>query len=78
MIDTITRFVQALPDMPGKMHLITLFKALGDRLSSQPLATAGLVIKAGGGVLTKIGATPTMASPMGSWSPSPPRRICRP
>jgi len=58
MIDTITRFVQALPDMPGKMHLITLFKALGDRLSSQPLATAGLVIKAGGGVLTKIGATP--------------------
>lgn len=62
MIDTITRFVQALVSQPGKRELLTVLKALGDRLSTQPIRTAGLVIKAGGGVLAKIGAADFYAS----------------
>lgn len=37
--------------------LATPMKAIADRQSCVALATAGLVIKAGGGVLAKIGAT---------------------
>jgi len=56
MNDTITRYVQAMASAPGRSGLLTVLKALGDRLSSQPLATAGLVIKAGGSTLAKTGS----------------------
>lgn len=56
MNDTITRYVASLPDNPGKRYLLTVLKAMGDRLSSQPLSTAGLVIKIGGSTLAKTGA----------------------
>ena len=36
--------------------LLPLLNALADRMSSQATSTAGLVIKAGGGVLAKIGS----------------------
>ena len=36
--------------------LLPLLSALADRMSSQATSTAGLVIKAGGGVLAKIGS----------------------
>lgn len=60
--DTITRNLQPLASQPGKQHLLTVLKAIGDRMSSQPLRTAGLVIKAGGGVLAKIGSADYYAS----------------
>lgn len=54
--DTITRYLANVADAKDRLALMTLFKALGDRYSSVATSTAGLVIKAGGGVLTKIGA----------------------
>lgn len=57
MNDTITRYVASLPDNPGKRNLLTVLKAMGDRLSTQPLASAGLVIKAGASALAKTGST---------------------
>lgn len=57
MIDTITRHVSALVNLPGRLSLLKVFKAIGDRLSCQPLASAGLVIKAGTSALAKTGAT---------------------
>lgn len=56
MLDTVTRYLEGLHDHKNRYHLRRLFRPLADRLSSQALLTAGLVIKAGGGVLTKIGA----------------------
>jgi hypothetical protein len=57
MRDTITRHVSPIRNLPGNSELLTVFKAIGDRLSCQPLSTAGLVIKAATSTLAKIGAT---------------------
>ena len=48
--------VAPMSNMLDKRALLPLFNALADRMSSQATSTAGLVIKAGGGVLAKIGA----------------------
>lgn len=56
MNDTISRHIAALAEQPGKASLLTVLKALGDRFNSQPLATAGLVIKAATSTLAKTGA----------------------
>lgn len=57
MLDTITRYVAGLSNPMDGYNLQRVLSPLGDRFSSQPLNSAGLVIKAGGGVLTKTGAT---------------------
>lgn len=54
MQDTLQRYLSALPQGQGKLRAV--FRAICDRLSSQATSSAGLVIKAGGGVLAKIGA----------------------
>ena len=59
MEDTITRYVAALAPQPGKAELLTLLKALGDRLSSQAVTGAGLEIAAGSSPLAQIGSTVT-------------------
>ena len=57
MKDTLTRYLAPLANQPGKAELTVALKAMADRLSSQPLATAGLVIKAASNTLAKTGAT---------------------
>lgn len=56
MKDTITRYLKTLASQPGERSLLTVLKAIGDRMSSQPIRTAGLVIKAGASALAKIGS----------------------
>ena len=56
MLDTMSRYLAGLDDAANARALRPLLTTLIDRYSSQPLRTAGLVIKAGGGVLAKIGA----------------------
>lgn len=56
MKDTITRKIGALPGGLGRAELLALSKALGGRLASQPLSSAGLVIKVGGSALAKTGS----------------------
>lgn len=62
MNDTITRYLKSLASQPGEQALLTVLKAIGDRMSTQPLRTAGLVIKAGGSALAKIGSADYYAS----------------
>jgi len=56
-------YQQLLPisEPSDRETLRVLFSAIVDRLSSQTLGNAGLVIKAGGGILAKTGATATSA-----------------
>lgn len=56
MLDTITRYLEGVSDRRTVHAIRTILNSIGDRFSSQPLTSAGLVIKAGGGVLAKIGA----------------------
>lgn len=56
MIDTLTRYLENVKNLRDRHGLRGPLVTLVDRYSSQPLRTAGLVIKAGGGVLAKIGA----------------------
>lgn len=56
MQDTMSRYLQSLANVQDAYALNRILAPLVDRYSSQPLRTAGLVIKAGGGVLAKIGA----------------------
>lgn len=57
MQDNITRIVGAMPASPGNRYLLTMLSALADRLSSQALGSAGLVIKAGSSAVAKTGAS---------------------
>lgn len=57
MQNTVAQQVAGLASSSDQGALRPLLNALADRMSSQALATAGLVIKAGGGVLAKVGAT---------------------
>lgn len=57
MQDTVTRKLAGLPGETGRAALAPIFAALADRFASQATSSAGLVIKAGGGTLAKIGAT---------------------
>jgi hypothetical protein len=56
MLNNITQYLQGLTAGRDREALRLPMQALGGALSTQPLKTAGLVIKAGGGVLAKIGA----------------------
>lgn len=59
MIETITRFLNNLTSTNDRRALQPVLSALGDRLSSQTLGSAGLVIKAASNVLAKTGASAT-------------------
>lgn len=53
---TIQQFSQGIAGGLAQRAVRGITEPIGDRLSSLPLTSAGLVIKAGGGVLTKTGA----------------------
>lgn len=65
MLDTMSRYLQGLANVKDSYALQRVLAPLADRYSSQPLTTAGLVIKAGGGVLAKIGAADFYATAAG-------------
>lgn len=54
--DTITRYLVGMAGTKDAYTILRVVAPIADRMSSQMLTTAGLVIKAGGGVLTKTGA----------------------
>lgn len=53
MNDTVTRYLEAIPSQRLKECLRALLNPIVDRFSTQCLSSAGLAIKAGGGVLAK-------------------------
>src|SRR4051812_45893972 len=57
MLDTTTRYLSGLPNPMEAYNLSRIFSPLVDRYSSQPLNSAGLVIKAGGSALAKTGSS---------------------
>jgi hypothetical protein len=65
MLDTIGRYLQGLSNVKDARFLQTIINPIGDRYSSQPLTSAGLVIKAGGSTLAKTGAADFYASVTG-------------
>ncbi len=56
MLDTVGRYFQSLSNYKDAAIIQRVLGPIADRYSSQALTTAGLVIKAGGGVLAKTGA----------------------
>lgn len=65
MQDTISRYLQGLADVKDARFLQFVTNPIGDRYSSQPLTSAGLVIKAGGSTLAKTGSADFYASVQG-------------
>ena len=57
MLDTVGRFIQGLSNPIDANFLSRILSPIGDRYSSQPLASAGLVINGAGAAFAKIGAT---------------------
>jgi hypothetical protein len=57
MLDTVGRYMQGVNlDNQSGYLLMRIINPLADRMSSQPLTTAGLVINAGGAAFPKTGA----------------------
>lgn len=65
MFDTITRYIAGIASERDRHWVRSVVVPIGDRLSSQPLNTAGLAIKAGGSTLAKTGATDFYATANG-------------
>lgn len=65
MLDTVTRYLGKFADVGLRRALQFVLYPLADRYSSQPVSSAGLVIKAGGSTLAKIGAADFYASVQG-------------
>lgn len=57
MLDTVGRYMQGLSNLIDASFLGKVINPLADRMSSQALNNAGLVINAGGATFPKIGAT---------------------
>lgn len=57
MRDTIIRFLSAIGSVKERKALLDVIQPIGDRLTSQPLTSAGLAIVGGGSTAAKIGAT---------------------
>lgn len=57
MQDTINRYLDGVAAVKDQRSIQFIVEPIGDRLSSQPLNTAGLAITAGGGTAAKTGAT---------------------
>lgn len=56
MIGTIRQWLHGIADAKFGYALQQVLDPIGDRISTQSLSSAGLAIKAGGGVLVKTGA----------------------
>jgi hypothetical protein len=65
MQDTMTRYLTGITDGLYQRAIRSVVKPLVDRMSSQPLTNAGLVINAGGALFPKIGAADFYASAQG-------------
>lgn len=65
MLDTMTRYLSAVSDVNWRRAVRRVALPLIDRYSTQPLNSAGLVIKAGGSTLAKIGSSDFYASVTG-------------
>lgn len=59
MKDSITKWLTMVSDPIAREAIRAVCEAMGDRFSSQAMTGAGLVIKAGGGVLAKTGGSTT-------------------
>jgi hypothetical protein len=57
MLDTIGRYLQGLSNVSDAQPLRQILSPIGDRYSSQPLNSAGLVINGAGLLVAKTGAT---------------------
>lgn len=56
MQDTISRYLEGVANVGDRRFIQQIVNPIGDRLSSQPLASAGLVIFGAGSPLAKTGA----------------------
>jgi len=65
MIGSIRQWLAGIADSKSSYALNQVLAPIGDRISTQSLSTAGLAIKAGGGVLVKTGAAAYCASVKG-------------
>jgi hypothetical protein len=65
MRDTIVRYLQGVASETDRRSVRVPVESIGDRLSSQPLTSAGLVIKAGGSAVAKTGGSDFYASANG-------------
>lgn len=57
MQHSISQYLEGIPNTEIQNAIRPVLNAIGDRVSTQSLTSAGLVIKAGGGVLAKTGAS---------------------
>jgi hypothetical protein len=65
MLDNMSRYLQGLANVQDSYSLNRILSPLVDRYSSQPLTSAGLVIKAGASALAKTGSSDFYASVTG-------------
>lgn len=65
MLETMTRHLAGITEMRFRTALRRILRPVCDRYSSQPLTSAGLVIKTGGSALAKTGADDFYASVRG-------------
>lgn len=66
MIDTMTRLLAGITEVRFRTALRRILRNICDRYSTQPLTSAGLVIKAGASTLAKTGAADFYACVQGS------------
>lgn len=59
MQDTIARYLEAVQDARTQYNLRRILMPIGDRMASQCLSSAGLVISSGGATTAKTGAATT-------------------
>ena len=59
MLDTMTRYLSAITEVRWRKALYDLLSPMVDRTSTQPLTSAGIVIKSGGSTLAKTGSNST-------------------
>lgn len=65
MLDTMTRYLSAITEVRWRKALSDVLSPMVDRTSSQPLTSAGIVIKAGGSALAKTGSSSTHVAVQG-------------
>jgi hypothetical protein len=65
MLDTISRYLEGLANPKDQYFLQRPLQAMGDRYSSQPLNSAGLVIHGAASALAKTGASDFYATAQG-------------
>lgn len=56
MLDTITRYLNAISDLRHRAAVQSVVNPMADRISTQLLGSAGLVIKTGGSAIVKGGS----------------------